>query len=175
MFDPTIFDNLKVAFENQLYDLDNLDGAIRITGRTDRMEMSVMARDFAIRFELTGEPDISAEIRLEASLTDLAAEILELKGEQPGCFLTIGFGMKVSRAEAERECGQIESILKEIWQEIPLVQTLSHVYGVDSDIYRNEAELRFQRKIDEDQMEDIPELILHVLRSMEVLKSHFSR
>ncbi|MNC74438.1 hypothetical protein D3C75_1257940 [compost metagenome] len=25
MFDPTIYDNLKVAFENYLYDLDNLD------------------------------------------------------------------------------------------------------------------------------------------------------
>ncbi|MEI0739291.1 hypothetical protein VQ056_26320 [Paenibacillus sp. JTLBN-2024] len=58
MFDPTIFENLKVALENQLYDLDNIDGLIRIIGRDDRLEMSVMSREFAIRFELAGRPEV---------------------------------------------------------------------------------------------------------------------
>ncbi|KHF34038.1 hypothetical protein CM49_03708 [Paenibacillus sp. P1XP2] len=79
MFDPTIFENLKVALENQLYDLDNIDGLIRIIGRDDRLEMSVMSREFAIRFELAGRPEVFAEIRLEASLADLSAEILEIE------------------------------------------------------------------------------------------------
>ncbi|MWV47016.1 hypothetical protein GRF59_25720 [Paenibacillus sp. HJL G12] len=171
MFDPTIFDNLKVAFENQLYDLDNLDGTIRITGRTDRVEMSVMSREFAICFALAEEPDISAEIRLEATVADLSAEILELKGERPGCLLRICFGIEVSRTEAEQACVQIDQILQEIWPGVPLVQTLSRIYGRDRDSYRNEAELRFERKIDEDQMEDIPELISHSMRSLEELKS----
>ncbi|MDR0268176.1 hypothetical protein [Paenibacillus sp.] len=168
MFDPTMFDNLKVAFENQLYDLDNLDGAIRITGRTDRLEMSVMSREFAIRFELTGVPEVYAEIRLEASLADLAAEIMELKGESPGCELRICFGMDGIREETD--CGNIERILEKIWPEIPFVQTLSRIYGQVSDGFRNEAELRFQRKIGEEQMEDIPEIIEHVQRTLEELK-----
>ncbi|MBE9917646.1 hypothetical protein G8C92_26885 [Paenibacillus donghaensis] len=167
MFDPTIFDNLKVAFENQLYDLDNLDGLIRITGRTDRLEMSVMSREFAIRFELAAAPGIFAEIRLEASLADLAAEILELKGESPGCALRIGFGMTGVRAETD--CEKIGQILQEIWPGIPLVQTLSRVYGQASDVYDNAAELRFGRKINEEQMQDISELITHALRTLEEL------
>ncbi|WP_213652689.1 hypothetical protein [Paenibacillus sp. J23TS9] len=172
MFDPTIFDNLKVAFENQLYDLDNIDGRIRITGRTDRMEMSVMSREFSIRFALCENPAISVEIRLEAGLADLAAEILEMKGDQPGCLLRIRFDLMVSHVEAE--CGLIEHTLKGIWPEVPLVQTLSRVYGEDPNSYKNEAELRFRRKIDEEQMEDIPELISHVLLTLDKLGNHLS-
>ena len=35
MFDPTIFENLKVGIENAVYDLDNLDEIIRVTDRKD--------------------------------------------------------------------------------------------------------------------------------------------
>ncbi|PQP87056.1 hypothetical protein CPT76_26000, partial [Paenibacillus sp. AR247] len=77
MFDPSIFDNLKVAVENLVYDLDNLDGVVRVTGRDDRMEMSVMSREFAIRFVRSGNEAVTAEIGLAASLADLAAELLE--------------------------------------------------------------------------------------------------
>jgi len=164
MFDPTIFENLKVALENQLYDLDNIDEAIRIIGRDDRLEMSVMSREFAIRFELAGRPKVFAEMRLEASLADLSAEILEIEDARPGCRLKIGFGMSVT--EAETECGEIERILKTIWPDIPLVQTLTRVYGAAGGGYENKAELRFQRKIDEEQMGDLPELIQYVLQSL---------
>ncbi|KHF34037.1 hypothetical protein CM49_03707 [Paenibacillus sp. P1XP2] len=68
--------------------------------------------------------------------------------------------------EAETECGEIERILKTIWPDIPLVQTLTRVYGAASGGYENKAELRFQRKIDEEQMGDLPELIQYVLRSL---------
>lgn len=52
MFDPTVFDNLKVAMENAVYDLDNLDSRIDITQRIDRLEMSVMSREFGVQFRL---------------------------------------------------------------------------------------------------------------------------
>ena len=35
MYDPTVFENLKVAFENLLYDMDNIERKINITNRTD--------------------------------------------------------------------------------------------------------------------------------------------
>ena len=44
MFDPTVFDNLKVAVENEFYDLDNLDRIIDITNRRDLLDMAVMSR-----------------------------------------------------------------------------------------------------------------------------------
>ena len=88
MYDPTIFENLKVAFENHVYDLDNLEQKITITNRVDRMDFSILARDFAIQFKLADQQDVTAEIGLEASLNDLAGEILEVPGENLGCSLS---------------------------------------------------------------------------------------
>lgn len=168
MFDPSIFDNLKVAFENQLYDLDNLERTIRVTNRIDRMEMSVMSREFAIQFVLAGDERITAEIRLEASLVDLAAELLETKDGNPGCTLRLRFYMQVG---AQEECGQVQQILHRIWPELTSLQTLSCIYGHDPAVWRNTAELMFDRKINEDQMGDIPELIEHVLRTLTELQA----
>ena len=165
LFDPTIFDNLKVAIENQVYDLDNLDEIIRVTNRVDRLELSVMAREFALQFALVEHPDITAEIRLDASIKDLAAEILEMPGETPACTLLVRFYMNVEVPEAT--CRQIDEILRSIWEpELPPIQTLSFEYGQDRVIYRNTAQLRFNRRINEDQMEDIPNLLDHVLQTL---------
>ncbi|MBW5448008.1 hypothetical protein GE107_18285 [Cohnella sp. CFH 77786] len=166
MFDPTVFENLKVALENQLYDLDNLAGRIRITGRTDRLEMAVMSREFALRFELAETDGVWAEIRLQASLQDLAAEILEMPDAMPGCSLILRFGHYVR--DIRSQCKRVEQILQSIWQSaLPPVQTVSFLYGEQQpELYRNVAEVRFNRQINEDQMEDLPGLIEHVLRSL---------
>ncbi len=168
LFDPTIIDNLKVALENEVYDLDNLTGQVRVTNRIDRLDLAVMAREFAIRLALRDRPDIAAEIRLEASLRDLAAELLELPGETPACTLSIRFELAVE--DADLQCPRLDEILRDIWQpEQPPVQTLSYVYGQAHAIYRCSAELRFARRIDEDQMGDIPDLVDHVLRTLSAL------
>ncbi|MBW9234999.1 hypothetical protein JQK62_22770, partial [Leptospira santarosai] len=80
-----------MAIENQVYDLDNLERIIDITNRDDRMDFSVMARDFAIEFTLVDHDNVTAEIVLKASLEDLAAEILEKPDSNPGCFLILRF------------------------------------------------------------------------------------
>jgi hypothetical protein len=174
VYDPTIFDNLKVAFENQLYDLDNLTGQIQITHRTDRLEMSVMSREFSLQFQLNDRQKITAEIRLEASLKDLAAEILELSGETPACALRLFFYMPIENVSTQ--CEQIEAILHDIWQpELPPIQNLSFVYAQVPVIYMNKIELRFHRKINEEQMGDIPMIIGHALRTLTDLYKMESR
>ncbi len=95
MFDPTVFDNLKVAFENQLYDLDNLDKEITIVSRHDRMDLASMSREFRLGFTLQANANVTAEICLEASLRDLADEILEEPEKYPGCTLRLFFYMTV--------------------------------------------------------------------------------
>lgn len=168
MFDPTVFDNLKVAFENELYDLDNLDGKITITNRRDQLELSVMSREFALQFHLTGQEHASAELRLEFALKDLAAELLEQQGEVPGCTLRMFFYLSVE--DPAVQCEQINQVIEQIWKpEQPAVQTLSYVYGQQQGIYSNTVELKFNRKINEDQMEDIPELASHMLQTLELL------
>ncbi|MGF7048185.1 hypothetical protein J2T13_002692 [Paenibacillus sp. DS2015] len=169
MFDPTVFENLKVAFENHVYDLDNIDKQIMITNRIDRMELSIMSRLFALQFSRVDDEDVVAEIRLESSVKDLANEILELPDVVPGCVLQIFFYMPI--ANVSTQCRQIEDILQNIWKpELKPLQSLSYVYGEENAIHTNTIELRFNRKINEDQMDDIPELIGHVLQTLDELQ-----
>lgn len=168
MFDPTVFDNLKVAFENQLYDLDNLDKDITIVSRHDRMEMATMSREFRLGFTLRENAEVTAEICLEASLRDLADEILEEPEKNPGCTLRLFFYMTVE--EPEMECPVIESILTQIWTPPSRPeQTLQYTYDKQQTHYQNTAEVRFDRKVNENQMEDLPNLIDHILDSLEAL------
>ncbi|XEC93731.1 hypothetical protein AB6A23_20600 [Paenibacillus tarimensis] len=174
MFDPTVFENLKVAFENQLYDLDNIAKKIRITGRIDRLDMAVMSRDFALHFLLADQQEVTAEIKLEASLKDLADEILEMPGVNPACTLQLCFYMTVD--DVTMQCKEIENVLNEIWEPAQSpVQTLSFIYGQERSIYNNTIQLAFDRKINENQMEDIPELIKHILRSLDELNKLSAR
>jgi len=165
MFDPTIFDNLKVAIENQVYDLDNISGEIDITNRKDRLELSVMSRVFSLEFSLFEQDEVKAEIVLEASVKDLASEILETNGDTPGCTLTVYFHLVVE--DIEFQCKQVETILENIWKPDQLPnQTLSFVYGTEYKGYMNSVEVPFNHKINEDHMDQIPDFIDHVLQSL---------
>lgn len=168
MYHPTIFENLKVAFENYIYDLDNLEQEILITNRVDRMDFSVLARYFAIEFTLVNQPDVTAEIILEASLEELSAEILENPGTTPGCNLLLRFYKRVENVT--KQCKQIEQALKDIWdRELQITQTLSFVYEQGSSTYLDIIEVGFNHKINEEHMDDIADFLEHVLETLDVL------
>lgn len=161
LYDPTIFENLKVAFENQVYDLDNVDRKIMITNRVDRM-------DFAIQFTLADHPHVTAEIVLRASVKDLAGEILELPSKNLGCLLVVRFNKPVQNVAVQ--CKRIEQALNIIWEtDIQLTQTVSFVYEQEASSYQNLIEVKFKSKINEEHMGDIAEFLDHVLESLEVL------
>ncbi|MFB4332990.1 hypothetical protein [Paenibacillus sp. CR_12] len=165
MFDPTIFENLKVGIENAVYDLDNLDEIIRVSDRKDLLDMATLSRSFSLRFELVQQSAASAEICLETGLRDLAAEILEIPEEQPGCVLKLRFHKNI--ADPAYSCPVIAQIVKEIWNpELPPVQTIRYTYGDDAVPIHNTIELRFPRKINEDQMGDIPNITEFMLRTL---------
>lgn len=170
-FDPTIFDNLKVALENELYDLDNLDGIIRITGRKDLMEMSVMSRRCAIQFELAEASGVTAELQLDTGLLDLATEILDMEGHVPGCQVLLTFNMEAkAEDELRAQCEHARQVLMDDWSaEAELTQRIAYLYGASSPVYDHTAELHFRRRIDEEQMEDLTELIQHAVASLRKL------
>jgi hypothetical protein len=170
MFDPTVFENVKVACENQIYDLDNLTGEIEVTNRIDRMDLSTMSREFALQFRLTDQKDVNAEIRLNATLKDLADEILEVPGASLGCTLSLHFHKKI--VNVSKECKQIDEILNDIWKDdIVLSQILSFDYKQEVTLFTNTINLVFNRKINEDHIGDLPELIDHILMSLSELNS----
>lgn len=170
MFHPTVFDNIKVAIENQIYDYDNLDGILVVTDRSDLLNMALMSREFNLSFKLLGGHKITSEIVLTASTKDLNDEILETPNSNPGCNLSLRFYMQVE--DTASQCPAIETVLNAIWgPDLRPIQALSFIYGEESEVYNNCIHLQFNRQITEEQMEDIPELLKHVLQSAEELES----
>ncbi|MFC3748423.1 hypothetical protein [Paenibacillus sp. GCM10012306] len=168
MFHPTVFDNIKIAIENQIYDYDNLDGLLIVTDRSDLLDLALMSREFTLSFQLIGKGNITAEIVLRSSIKELSDEILETPGSNPGCYLLLRFYMQVS--DASTTCPAVVSALNTIWgPDLQPVQSLSFIYGQEEVGYHNCIELQFKRQITEEQMEDIPELLKHVLQSAEAL------
>lgn len=168
MYDPTEFDNLKVAFENHLYDLDNLDRKITIVNRIDQMDFAVLARKFAIQFELRGQRDLSAEIILEASLQELADEILEAPDGNPGCLVALRITKPINTIDDQ--CREVKEAVLAIWEEdVRLKQTVSCVYGQELKGYLDVIDVRFKQKINEENMGELEEFVDHVLVTLQVL------
>ncbi|OKP97358.1 hypothetical protein [Paenibacillus sp. P46E] len=169
MFHPTVFDNIKIAFENQLYDYDNLDGILVITDRTDLLNLALMSREFSLSFKLTDGRNVTSEVVLLSSVKELSDEILETPGSNPGCSLLLRFYMEIE--DVNVQCPAIDDVLSAIWgPDFQPVQSLSYLYGQDADTYNNCIELQFKRQITEDQMEDIPNLLKFLLQSAEELE-----
>ncbi|WP_252504283.1 hypothetical protein [Sporosarcina sp. Marseille-Q4943] len=168
MYDPTVFENLKVAFENRVYDFDTIEREIRIMNRADQMDFAILARRFAVQFTLFHLEDVSAEIILKASLQDLADEIMETPGGNPGCTLTVRFQKRIQHEK--EQCPLIEESLRDIWEnEVLVVQTLSFMYGGDEPGYLNNIEVKFRTKINEENMREIPDFLHSVLDALRVL------
>lgn len=161
MFDPIVFDNLKVGFENTLYDLDNLDELILITDRQDRLEMASMSREFTLQFSLRSHSEVTGEVMLSSSLEAIAAEILEKPDGAPGCRLQLRFGMKVVQPDAD--CERIHTLLQQSWPQQNIVLKLQYVFEEEPRVYHVSTEVHFDRNVNEEQMGDIPELAEHMI------------
>ena len=167
MYDPTIFENLKVALENQIYDLDNIDGRISILNREDIMDFSVLSRRLTLQFSLINKPEVSAQVILSTDLEDLAGEILEQEGKELGCHLSLRLYMAVN--DIKGQCERIEQALNGIWEnDIHITQSISFLYK-DETNYRNTIEVQFLPKINEENMNELPDFLESVLESLEIL------
>jgi len=168
MMHPTVFENLKVAFENCIYDLDNHGEGITVIHRADLLDMAVLSRRLELRFALIDQPDITAEVRLAASIKDLAAEILEQTDDLQLSNLELRFSLNMP--VSEEVCGRITQLLRDIWGtevelELATIGRYDPVLGVNR--YRQIlADVRFDRKIGEAQIEDIPELVSHMIQTL---------
>jgi len=178
MFDPTIYENLKVVLEGAVYDLD-LAGVILVTNRVDRVELSTMSRYYSIQFQ---EKEINdsralAELRLVASTEDLAFEIMGKEDQSPGCDFEVLFHVQI---DDDRECTELEQSLLSIWQNRPSIQQeVKYEYNsherklVLKSGFNNEIRLHFGRKIDEGQIEDLKEIIDLTLHSVQMINDFF--
>ncbi|WP_442604078.1 hypothetical protein [Paenibacillus sp. KN14-4R] len=168
MFDPTIFDNLKVVLEGAVYDLD-LEGTILVTSRQDFVDLSSMSRTYQIGFAMKGDQPVAfAELSLHASLKDLSVEILENDSEQTGC--TLGIKFLTQTRDPQTLCNLIEQEMTLQWSGRPsLEQTISYTHGAAQPMFTIMVALSFGRKVNEAHVQDFPELIDYAARSLEWL------
>lgn len=158
MFDPTIYENVKVVLEGELYDRD-LDGEITIINRSDLVDLATLSRTYVVSFEENS--DVKITIHLHANLESFSAEQLELEDIQPGCELKLSFEITISDSEV---CEKIYKVVKGIWGERPYIsQTLSHQYNQNR--ITNTIELQFNRKINEDQISDLTTIVDYTIRT----------
>ncbi|MET3576397.1 hypothetical protein ACFFIY_07860 [Bhargavaea ullalensis] len=170
MYDPTIFDNLKVALENRIYDLDTIERRIDILDRADIMDFAALSRALTVRFKLAGSSGIPAEVSLFADGNDLAGEILETPGSEPACTLTVRFETEVR--EPAEECPEIGRVLNGIWEDgVRLTQTLSWTYPAVPAVITNNIDVRFLTRIGEENMGELDGFLDSVLHAMDKLRS----
>ncbi|PID02310.1 hypothetical protein CSV67_10120 [Sporosarcina sp. P2] len=166
MYDPTVFENLKVAFENHLYDLDNLEQAVHILHRSDQLDLAMMARECTIRFSKVGFPTVLVDLTLHSSLKDLADEILEIKGTDPGCLLTLL--VRTCIQDVDKECEEIACILRNVWEnDVSYTQTLSFRHEQTEPGFMNRINIHFKPKLTEEHMGEIDAFLKSVLDMME--------
>ncbi|BCJ87027.1 hypothetical protein [Effusibacillus dendaii] len=178
MFDPTVFDNLKVVMEGGLYDLER-QGRLQIVGRQDLLDLATMSRTFSLTFQLTEDDESQATVALSSSLTDFAVELARLRlvePSPPGCKLQIRYQFENWTGAASRS-EYIAGLLRQWWtDEIAVEHLVQSVYrDVDTEHQmqsRYMIVLTFDRKIDEDNMADMQPLLESALASLQELTGY---
>jgi hypothetical protein len=168
MFDPTIYDNLKVVLEGHIYDLD-LSNNISVINRHDFIDLASMSRTFSIQFQLKdfNVPHLFGEISLDFSLKDFTTEMVMGNVDEAGCTIQINLYTKVNNIN--KECKDIRAFLKKLWNnQVIINQEISYKYESEQDTF-NKINLNFQRKINENQMDDLSSIINYCLKSLEYL------
>ncbi|NSL51021.1 hypothetical protein [Calidifontibacillus erzurumensis] len=172
MFDPTVFDNLKVVAEGAVYDLD-LQGVILITNRCDQVDLAKLSRYFALTFRMAdqGIESVHGELRLKAEIADLASEILETQADETmyGCTVEVVFFTSIHHPEDD--CPFIQQNLLELWGNRPIItQKLSYFYKHSlPKRWKNTITLNFARKIGEAQADDLQVIVSLMVASIDRL------
>lgn len=163
MFDPIVFDNLKVVIEGEVYDLD-LEGQISVVNREDYMDLARFSRVYRISFQQTGA--MVASLLLTTHLDHIHAELSGNKQVKPGCLIEIDFVLSQISAFTAEQCESHEKQLRSIWGEERMIeQRVSHFIGTNE--YKNEMKIKFNRYIYEDQVDDIVEMIDYMLETLQ--------
>ncbi|MFM9326716.1 hypothetical protein [Paenibacillus mesotrionivorans] len=176
MFDPTVFDNVKVMLEGEVYDRD-LAGAIQVAAREDLVDLASLSRTFRIAFRAKPSAGLyTAWVELSSSLRNIAAEILEQSKAEAGCSLTVSFIANIPHARGAEEtnpqsvCAQADAAVKAVWGgQYQLEQQVTHTYGFGKETVSHTLRLLFGRTFTEAVIDDLPELVSHTIKTLEQL------
>jgi hypothetical protein len=163
MFDPIVFDNLKVVVEGEVYELD-LEGRLAVVNREDYVDLARFSRVYRISFKQSGS--MTARLTLKTHIDHIHAELTDNQQIKPGCLIEIAFVLSQTSPFSEEQCANCESRLRSIWgRERTIEQRVSHFVGTNQ--YENEMSIKFNRYIYEDQVDDIVEMIDYMSETLE--------
>jgi len=169
MFDPTVFDNLKVVIEGAFYDLD-LEGEYTVYDRHDIIDLATMKRAYEISLRNNNHHNklYGVTFQLYMDISNLSAELLNIEGTNPGCAVKITFSLQVTNIN---KCSQIKMIMAEIWgTDRQIEQVISFHYPEQPNTtYHVDVNISFNRTITEDQIDDIIEMIAYITKTLDRL------
>ena len=170
MFDPTVFDNLKVVLEGAIYDLD-LSEDVDITDRSDNVDLAKMSRSYSISLS---KKNVDTVIELTTDALNWSGEILAPDQDTYPCQLYIEFLLKIKNID--HACSGIRFRLNQIWRTFKpkIEQNISFLYGKPNELYDNQIVLSFKEEIDESFIADIPFIIECTLQTLESLQDFSS-
>lgn len=172
MFDPTIFENIKVVLEGLLYEID-AEADIQITDRKDLIDLARMDRCAMLTFNRSSG-QTPATMIIKADTGVLSKEILGHPPDQLKIALKVDF--HVSIKDPESDCEALTFILSKIFrnERIKILQTIMQEYGPVRKKLYSHVSMRFLDGINEhsiDQLESLCEKILVALDKMDELES----
>jgi hypothetical protein len=163
MFDPTVFDNLKVIIEGAIYDLD-LDGELQVVNRRDLVDLATMSRQFSMDIAVSAE--MLGRVELSSNLENISGELLK-RLDRPGCSVAVSFFQEVKRSSIIKEKleqwkREIQDIWGESWEmELSSTETLDPKQPL-----KLSATIRFNRLFYEDNIDDLQELLPYVISTL---------
>lgn len=168
MFDPTIFENLKVVVEGELYDRDS-DGEITIIDRKDIVNLATMSRSYSVTFiSKNNSQSFTATLKLDATASDLYREILETN-QQMGSKLVLILQGPIK--DTLKTPLLIEEQLTVKWNNRPSIE--QQIYydwnNNESKKYYLKVQLTFNRNINEDHISDLSEIWTLLIESLEIV------
>jgi hypothetical protein len=166
LFDPTIFDNLKVVIEGAVYDKD-LDGLWKVIDRRDNIDLATMSRDYSICFQLNKNSNCSCKWNLSSTITQLASELTGQENQSiQGCSTSVEF--TVSFLEVKRQLEIVYETISNIWGDRELVSTLIDTYPKASHS-KMIVSVEFNRIIYEEDIDDLLTMLTYMERTLNEL------
>ena len=153
MFDPSVFENLKVIVEGAFYDLD-LEGDLAVIDRHDYVDLAYMSRIFEIstRLDASNEKTVECTFTLSAGLQSFSSEKLSPKTKRdPGCELKITFRY----INPDHPLRKIH-ILKQIWDKGYHYRVFKHTpIGFKHEDSFVTIEIKQEKPVYEDEIEQL--------------------
>lgn len=165
MFDPTIFDNLKVVLEGAVYDRD-LDGDWYVVDRKDIVDLATMSRQYSVSFQLLHKKNISCTWYLASTVEQLASELTNREESLHGCSTWVEFSINTHNTKDMIQ--PAFNIISRIWEQRDIRCTILQTFPNSQDV-TIKVEVRFNRVIREEDIDDLQEMLHYMEDTLHAL------